>query len=132
AAEAEYLKKEVARLEGELRTVRADALAVRGVARPRARGSSSIPPVPGRPIGESLTRVIERFATTGTRSVTVADRQGFPLASNGADGVALAAYAALAYEAAARASEFLPVGAPAVIEIVDERGVRVAVWSLEV
>ena len=91
-----------------------------------------IPPATGRPIGESLSGVIERFATAGTRSVTVADRQGFPLASNGADGVALAAYAALVHEAAGRASEFLPVGAPAVVEIVDERGVRVAVWSLEV
>jgi predicted nucleic acid-binding Zn-ribbon protein len=132
AAEADYLKREVARLEKELRAVRADALAVRGVPRPRARGSSSIPPLTGRPIGESLTSVIERFATAGTRCVAVADHQGFPLASNGSDGVALAAYAALVLEAAGRASEYLPVGAPAVVEIVDERGVRIAVWSLEV
>ncbi|MDX2093373.1 MAG: hypothetical protein SFX73_36350 [Kofleriaceae bacterium] len=133
AAEGEYLKREVSRLEQELRSVRADALAsVRTVPRPRARGSSSIPPVPGRPIGESLASVIDRFATAGTRSVTVADGQGFPLASTGADGVALAAYAALVLEAAGRAREFLPVGAPAVVEIVDDRGVRVAVWSLQV
>ena len=85
-----------------------------------------------RTIGESLARVIERFADDGTRSSALADNQGFPLASSGADGLALSAYAAHLYESASRAKDYLPVGAPTAIEIVDANGVRVSVWALDV
>jgi hypothetical protein len=132
--DSDYLKSEIARLEQELRAVRVDALGARGAQlRPRpARGTDRQPTTPERTIGESLARVIERFADAGTRSSALSDTQGFPLASSGTDGVALAAYAAHLFESASRAKEYLPVGAPSAIEIVDTNGVRVSVWSLDI
>lgn len=132
--EAEFLKSEIARLQQEVRTMRVDALGATGAkAPPRpARGTDRQVTAVQRTIGESLARVIERFADAGTRSSALADPQGFPLASNGTDAVALAAYAAHLYEAASRAKEYLPVGAPSAIEIVDTNGVRVCLWPVQV
>ncbi len=129
--DSEYLKSEIARLENELRAVRVDALGAQPRQRP-ARGTDRQPTAAERSIGESLASVIERFADAGTRSSALGDRQGFPLASSGSDGIALAAYAAHLFESASRAKEYLPVEAPSAIEIVDTNGVRVSVWSLEV
>lgn len=132
--DSEYLRSEIARLEQELREMRVSALGAHGAAqRPRpARGTDRQQTTSERTIGESLAKVMERFADAGTRSSAVGDPQGFPLASVGTDGVALAAYAALLNEAASRAKEYLPVGVPSAIELVDANGVRVSVWSLEV
>lgn len=130
--ESEFLKSEVDRLQQELRTVRVEALGAPD-ARPRpARGTARQPTSPTRSIGESLAGVLDRFADPGTRSIAIGDVQGFPLASSGNDGVALAAYAALLIESATRAREFLPVGAPSAIEIIDEKGARVSVWAFNV
>jgi chemotaxis protein histidine kinase CheA len=130
ATDAEFLKAEVERLEAELRALNVEAL---GAGRPRPARGSIQPQSPGMPtIGESLTTAIDRFADDGTRSIAVADTMGFPLASNGTDGVALAAYAALLMESATKSRQFLPVSAPVGIEIVDERGTRVSVWTFEV
>jgi len=130
ATDAEFLKSEVARLEEELRTLHIDAL---GGPRPRAaRGTARQHGAPAQTIGESLATAIDRFADAGTRSSAVADTLGFPLASSGSDGVALAAYAALLIESASRARQFLPVAAPTAIEVVDEHGARVSVWTFEV
>lgn len=129
--DSEFLKSEIARLEKELQASRINALGAKP--KPRAaRGSQREITKVQSTIGESLARVMERFADAGTRSSTVADRQGFPLASNGSDGVALAAYAAHLFESASRAKEYLPVGAPGSIEIVDTSGVRITLWSFEV
>lgn len=132
--ESEFLKGELARLQQELKTLRVDALGARGKqASPRpARGTDRQVTQVQRTIGESLARVIERFADDGTRSSALADTQGFPLASSGTDGIALAAYAAHLYESASRAKEYLPVTDPSAIEIVDTNGVRVSLWSLDV
>jgi hypothetical protein len=130
--ESEFLRSEVARLERELREVRVNEFADRRtipVARP-ARGSSRQLAEPT--VGESLARAIERFADDGTRSIALADPQGFPLAATGADGHPLAAYAAHLYESASRAKDYLPVSAPRSIEIVDANGVRVSLWSLDI
>ena len=132
--DSEFLKSEIARLEQELREVRVTALGPRGLPQRQrpARGTDRQQTTTERTISESLARVIERFADAGTRSSAVGDPQGFPLASAGSDGVALAAYAALLNETALRAKEYLPVGVPTAIEVVDTSGVRVSVWSLEV
>ena len=129
--DSDYLKTEIARLEKELRRARVDALGAPQKPRP-ARGTDRQNTAAERPISESLAMVIEKFADAGTRSSALGDSQGFPLASTGTDGVALAAYAALLVESASRAKEYLPVGTPSAIEIVDANGVRVSVWSLEV
>lgn len=130
--DSEYLKSEIARLEKELRRARVDALGARTApARPRpARGTDR--QSTSRPISESLAMAIERFADADTRSSVLGDTQGFPLASSGTEGVALAAYAASLFESASRAKEYLPIGAPTAIELVDANGVHVSVWSLEV
>jgi chromosome segregation ATPase len=130
--DSEYLKSEIARLEKELRRARVDALGARTApARPRpARGTDR--QNASRPISESLAMAIERFADADTRSSVLGDTQGFPLASCGSEGVALAAYAASLFESASRAKEYLPIGAPTAIELVDANGVHVSVWSLEV
>ena len=128
--DSEFLKSEIARLQQELRTVRVEALGAHPPLRP-ARGTDRQGTAVQRTIGESLARVIEKFADAGTRSSALADTQGFPLASSGADAVALAAYGAHLYESASRAKEYLPVGAPTAIEIIDANGVRVSVWALE-
>jgi hypothetical protein len=132
--DSEYLKSEIARLEHELRRARVDALGARGAqARPRpARGTDRQKSSGERPISESLALIIEKFADAGTRSSALGDTQGFPLASMGNEGVALAAYAASLFESASRAKEYLPIGAPTTIELVDANGVHVSVWSLEV
>jgi hypothetical protein len=130
ATDAEFLRSEVERLEGELRAMHVEALSI---SRPRpARGSVQPPSASKRTISESLAITIDRFADDGTRSIAVADAMGFPLASNGADGVALAAYAALLMESASKSRQFLPVAAPAGIEVVDERGTRMSVWTFDV
>jgi predicted regulator of Ras-like GTPase activity (Roadblock/LC7/MglB family) len=129
--DSEFLKSEIARLEKELHASRVTALGAKP--KPRAaRGSQREITQVQRSIGESLARVIEKFADAGTRSSAIADRQGFPLASSGTDGNALAAYAAHLFASASRAKEFLPVGAPGSIEIVDTSGVRISLWSFEV
>ena len=135
ATESEFLKSEVVRLEEALKESKIAALgaATRSRAPVRhARGSIRIPNVPGRPIGESLATVMDRFADAGTRSIAIADTLGFPLASHGEDGVSLAAYAALLIESANRAKQFLPVGRTSAIEIVDEHGARISVWTFDV
>jgi hypothetical protein len=129
--DSEFLKSEIARLEKELHASRVDALGAKP--KPRAaRGSQREITQVQRSIGDSLARVIEKFADAGTRSSAIADRQGFPLASSGSDGIALAAYAAHLFESASRAKEYLPVGAPGSIEIIDTSGVRITLWSFEV
>lgn len=128
--ESEFLKSEVARLEKELRSAKVTAL---GAQRPRpARGTERQATSTSSTIGESLTNVIERFADAGTRSSAIGDALGFQLASTGTDGVALAAYAALLFESATRANQLLPVAAPAAIEIIDEHGARLSVWTFDV
>lgn len=129
--DSEFLKSEIARLEKELHASRVNALGAKPAPR-AARGSQREITQVHRTVGESLARVIERFADAGTRSSAIADRQGFPLASTGTDGNALAAYAAHLFESASRAKDFLPVGAPGSIEIVDTSGVRVTLWSFDV
>jgi hypothetical protein len=129
--DSEFLKSEIARLEKELHASRVTALGAKPAPR-AARGSQREITQVHRTIGESLARVIEKFADAGTRSSAIADRQGFPLASTGTDGTALAAYAAHLFESASRAKDFLPVGAPGSIEIVDTSGVRITLWSFEV
>jgi hypothetical protein len=130
AIDAAFLKSEVARLEEEVRLMRRDALGA--PQRRPARGSQRLPTKPPGSIGESLSSVIERFADSGTRSIAIADTAGFALASSGEDGAALAAYAALLTESANRAKQLLPVAAPMAIELVDEHGARVSVWTFEV
>ena len=129
ATEAEFLKGEVVRLEEELRTARLDALGAQ-----RHRPALRTAPSPGssRSIGESLESILDRFSDAGTRSIAVADPQGFPLASRGDDGLSLAAFAALLLEAANRARQFLPFAVPSSLELVDDRGARVAVWTFQV
>lgn len=128
--ESEFLKGEVVRLQEELRLVKLDALGAPVVQRRRpARGSATPSP---RTIAQSLTTIIEGFADPGTRSSAIADTLGFPLASAGDDGVALAAYGALLVETAARAKQFLPIASPAAVEIIDDRGARISVWTFEV
>ncbi|MGA9522973.1 MAG: hypothetical protein WBV82_16010, partial [Myxococcaceae bacterium] len=129
ATEAEFLKGEVARLEEELRTLRLDAL---GAQRQRPARSTSKPVGSSDSIGESLESIIERFSDSGTRSIAVADPQGFPLASRGDDALSLAAFAALLLEAANRARQFLPFAVPSSLELVDDRGARVTVWPFQV
>ena len=132
--ESEFLKSEITRLQQELRALRVDALGARGPQPPPrpARGTDRQVTAVQRTVGESLARVIERFADDGTRSSALADKQGFPLASSGTDAVALAAYAAHLYESASRARDYLPVSAPSAIEIVDTNGVRVSLWTLDI
>ncbi len=128
--EGEYLKAEIARLQQELATTRSDALRA---PRPRpARGTDRPATRPTGSIGESLSRVIDRFADAGTRSIAIGDPQGFVLASSGDDGLALAAHAAQLTEAASRATHLLPLDAPSSIEVVDARGARVSVWTFAV
>lgn len=132
-ADAEYLRGEIARLERELAVVRTDALrAPRPPSVPRqrtARGSERPQTVPSGTIGESLAGVLDRFADAGTRSIAIGDPQGFVLASSGDDGLALAAHAAQLVETATRATHVLPLGVPAAIEVVDDHGARVSVWT---
>lgn len=110
---ARDVSADLARMEAEIRT----------------RHASTPPPTTR---GESLAAILEGFADAGTRSIAIADAQGFPLATTGNDGVALAAYAAVLAESATRAHAFLPVSRPAHIEVVDDRGTRVCVWSFTV
>lgn len=129
AVDAEFLRSEIARLETELREMHVESL----VGRPRlVRGSVQPRSSSARTIGESLTTAIDRFADDGTRCVTVADTLGFPLAANGNDAVGLAAYAALLMESATKSRQFLPVAAPTGIEVVDQHGTRVSVWTFDV
>ena len=130
--ESDFLRSEVARLQRELREVRVNEFADRRTVPIPPRGSSRQLAVAGATVGESLARAIERFADDGTRSSALADPQGFPLAITGADGQALAAYAAHLYECASRAKDYLPVSSPSAIEIVDANGVRVSLWSLDI
>lgn len=131
--DSEFLKSEVARLQEELRQVKVAALTGPVAIQPRrqARGSTGMPKAP-RSISESLAWTIERFADATTRGSAIADTLGFPLASSGDDGISLAAYGALVRETANRAKQFLPLAAPRSIEIVDERGARVSVWTFDV
>jgi hypothetical protein len=129
ATEAAFLKTEVARLEEQIRAMRRDSLGGQG--RRPARGSEQ-PVRPSGSIGESLSAAIDRFSDPATRSIAIADAQGFPLASSGEDGVALAAFAALLIESGNRAGQLLPVAAPSMIEMVDEHGARISVWSFDV
>jgi hypothetical protein len=128
--DSEFLKSEIARLEQELRRMRVDAV---GRPRPRpARGTPRQATSPTRSIEESLSGVIERFTDSGTRSIAIGDAVGFPLASSGTDGLALAAYAALLFESATRARQFLPIAAPRAIEIIDDQGTRLSLWTFDV
>lgn len=131
----EFLRGEVARLQAEVRELRKVALAARPQpARAPARASHP-PPMPGvapTSIGESLVGALVRSAGPATRASAVADPLGFPLAATGDDGQALAAYAALLLEAATRASQFLPVARPASVEVIDERGARIAAYTFDV
>lgn len=130
ATESTFLQREVARLEEEVRTLKVHAL---GAPRRRpARGSQRPAAASALSIGESLSTVIERFSDAGTRSIAIADALGFPLASSGDDGLALAAFGALLTDAANRARELLPVAAPAAIELIDENGARISVWTFDV
>ncbi len=134
--ESEYLKTEIARLEQEIRTLRSDALGGTQPP-PRTRSgriTSQNEPAPGTSgtISEALLRVLDRFANAHTRSLAIADSIGFPLASTGNDAQALAAYATLLAESAARANQFLPVARTVSIDILDERGARVSVWPFEI
>jgi hypothetical protein len=128
-SESQFLKSEVARLEQQVRTLRREALAP--VPRRQPRSSQQHLPASGT-IAESLTAAIERFSDPHTRSIAIADPLGFPLASTGEDGSSLAAYAALLLGAANRATELLPMANPTSIEIVDDHGARVSVWTFEV
>ena len=132
--EAEFLKSEIARLEQELATTRAAALGAVAIRPPRSARGTSRPPGtrPTGSIGESLASVLDRFADAGTRSIAIGDPQGFVLASSGDDGLGLAAHAAQLAETAGRATQFLPVGAPASIEVIDDHGARLSVWTFEV
>jgi hypothetical protein len=131
--EREFLKAEVARLEQELATTRAAALGAVAARPPRsARGTTRPGTRPTGSIGESLASVLDRFADTGTRSIAIGDPQGFVLASSGDDGLGLAAHAAQLAETAARATQLLPVGAPAAIEVIDDHGARLSVWTFTV
>lgn len=128
-SESGFLKSEVARLEAQIRTLQRQALAP--PPRRQPRGSQQLLPAQGT-IAESLTAAIERFSDHHTRSIAIADPMGFPLASTGDDGGSLAAYAALLLGAANRATELLPMAAPISMEIVDDQGARVSVWTFEV
>jgi hypothetical protein len=126
--ETSFLKAEVARLEEQIRSMRRDAM---GAATPR-RAPAAPAVRPTGSIGESLSATLDRFADSHTRGSAIADALGFPLASRGEDGNALAAYAALLLESANRASQLLPMANPSAIELVDERGARISVWTFEV
>jgi hypothetical protein len=128
-SEASFHKSEVARLEERIRTMQRDAIAP-----PRRQPRSSQQPATrsSGTVADSLSAAIERFADANTRSIAIADTIGFPLASSGDDGGSLAAYAALLVESANRATELLPITAPTTIELIDERGARVSVWTFEV
>jgi hypothetical protein len=62
------------------------------------------------------------------RCAAVVDEVGFLVSSYGDGGVELAGYAAMLTAAANRAAQFLPVAAPASIELIDAQGARISVW----
>jgi hypothetical protein len=129
--EMDYLTKEVERLKGELRS--AKSVAIGGVVKPLVKpASSALPVAAAGSITDALSGAIARFGDPKMRAVAIADKVGFPVSSQGEEGVELAAYAALLGEVAARATLFLPVAAPASIELVDEHGARISVWPFDV
>lgn len=128
ANETEYLSKEVERLSAALHSARSAALG--GTARSR-RPTPAAQPASGS-TADALAGAISRFSDPQTHGIAVADAKGFPISAQGEDGVELAAYAALLAEAAGRAQKLLPMAAPISVEVVDERGARVAVWPFEV
>lgn len=79
-------------------------------------------------ITEALSSAIARFSDPKMRCATVVDEGGFLVSSYGDGGVELAGYAALLNDAANRAMQFLPIAAPASIELIDEQGARISVW----
>ena len=83
-------------------------------------------------ITEALSRAIARFSDPKMRCATVVDEAGFLVSSPGDGGVELAGYAALLNDAANKAAQFLPVTAPASIELIDEQGARISVWPFHV
>ncbi len=133
STDGEYLRGEVARLQKELHEVRQVALGVRPKVQPRAvKPLKALASQPKGSIGESLVGALAHFADDHTRACAVADPLGFPLAATGDDGLALAAYGALLLEAATRASQFLPFARPASVEVIDERGARIAAYTFDV
>jgi hypothetical protein len=135
AVETEFLKGEVTRLEEEVRRLKMEQLGSRALPRvPRPPRQASAPPTTpaSGTISESLARVLERFTDASTHSVALADNLGFPLASTGNDGLALAAFATMLVEPATRASQFVPFSRPQAVEVIDERGARIAVWPFDV
>lgn len=130
AHEMEYLSKELERLKAELRS--AKSLAIGGAQKQLAKPSSPALTAPAGSITDALSGAIARFTDPKMRAIAIADKVGFPVSSQGEEGVELAAYAALLNDVAARATLFLPVSAPASIEVVDEHGARISVWPFDV
>jgi hypothetical protein len=129
ATETEFLRSEVDRLTGELRTAKSYAIGgvkrLPRIATPAANGGTLS-------ITEALSNAMEQFSDPQMHCIAIADKVGFPVSSVGDNGVELAGYAALLGDAAARAAQFLPLAAPASIEIVDDHGARISVWPFDV
>jgi hypothetical protein len=130
--DSDFLRSEVTRLQKELHEIRQHALGARPRPQPRAIKPIKPSTTPRGSIGESLISALTHFSDDHTRACAVADPLGFPLAATGDDGLALAAYGALLLEAATRASQFLPVARPASVEVIDERGARIAAYTFDV
>ncbi|HRC58466.1 MAG TPA: hypothetical protein PKU97_21240, partial [Kofleriaceae bacterium] len=128
ANEMEFLTKEVERLSEALKS--AKSLALGGQQR-APRESHAVGGAPGS-ITDALSASIARFNDPQMRSIAIADNVGFPISSQGDDGLELAAYAALLHDVAQRAKQFLPMANPASVEMVDEHGARVSVWPFDV
>jgi hypothetical protein len=127
--EMEFLTKEVERLREALKSAKSIAL---GGTRQPPRAANPDGPVTTGSITEALAGAIDRFQGPQMRSIAIADAVGFPVSSQGDDGLELAAYAALLNDVASRANQFLPVATPASIEMIDEHGARISVWPFDV
>jgi hypothetical protein len=127
--ETDFLRGEVSRLGDELRIAKSFAIGgvkrIPRVAKPAANGGTLS-------ITEALANAMEKFSDPKMQCIVIADKVGFPVSSFGDVGVELAGYAALLGDAAARAGLFLPLAAPASIELVDEHGARISVWPFDV
>jgi predicted nucleic acid-binding Zn-ribbon protein len=126
--ESEYLRAELARLEGLLAEARS---------RPTPRRPATAPPPephPGGPLSlsESLARAIHRLLDANVTSVVVADRVGFPITATDDRGGSLAAYSTLLADAADRAHAFISAGPIHHIAVVDDRELQITIWPFEV
>ena len=128
ANEMEFLSKEVERLSEALKSAQSLALGGQARAPRQVRAAEAT----SGSITDALSGALARFNGPQMRSIAIADNVGFPISSQGDDGLELAAYAALLHDVAQRAKQFLPMATPASVEMIDEQGARVTVWPFDV